>query len=533
MHLNKCFLNNMEEDFTCSNLSPSELSSSTSTSEKKNKKSERFRYGNFSHFYDKAKGLKRLDSLPKEWFIKKRILDVGCNAGRLTLEIAKQFNPSWILGIDIDVHLVDVARKNIRHYFGEEQKFGKSSASTKHFNVSFAVENYVLVSDEYLEMVREEYDVILALSITKWIHLNWGDEGIKRFFKRTWRHLNQGGRLLIEFQDWSNYLRCSKNSPEMKETYKNIKFKPNQFKDYLINEVGFVQCQELGTSKDVTKGSALPILVFQKVNKLNTRKRRIADEDESVSPAKINKPSSGTEFDESFLAEKNIKDEFNDVNKKITVTDERFNGLSSKDQRDKVMDCVPENKKNKFNFGLLTRPSSLEKDNSVRPIEYIGNLVPGPNYHPTPQGHIYLAMAFAASGDGTTSSDHSWHAGSLQLTNYMLSYDLDPRNHRAKNETISWLVRNCFSKDDEGSKQADLLRLQWGYLQTAHSNSYNNFCNMYEVKEFINSATICCNIIYKLYVNNSFDKEPFLESLQGEVLKDVSLHEKRRRLDVH
>lgn len=41
-------------------------------------------------------------------------------------------------------------------------------------------------------MVREEYDVILALSITKWIHLNWGDEGIKRFFKRTWRHLNQG-----------------------------------------------------------------------------------------------------------------------------------------------------------------------------------------------------------------------------------------------------------------------------------------------------------------------------------------------------
>lgn len=85
--------------------------------------------------------------------------------------------------------------------------------------------------------------------------------------------------------------------------------------------------------------------MFQKVNKLNTRKRRIADEDESVSPAKINKPSSGTEFDESFLAEKNIKDEFNDVNKKITVTDERFNGLSSKDQRDKVMDCVPENKK--------------------------------------------------------------------------------------------------------------------------------------------------------------------------------------------
>jgi len=41
-------------------------------------------------------------------------------------------------------------------------------------------------------MIREEYDVILALSISKWIHLNWGDEGIKRFFKRTFKHLNRG-----------------------------------------------------------------------------------------------------------------------------------------------------------------------------------------------------------------------------------------------------------------------------------------------------------------------------------------------------
>lgn len=58
-----------------------------------------------------------MDILPKEWFNKKRILDVGCNAGHLTLEIAKELKPSWILGIDIDDHLIGVARKNIRHYF--------------------------------------------------------------------------------------------------------------------------------------------------------------------------------------------------------------------------------------------------------------------------------------------------------------------------------------------------------------------------------------------------------------------------------
>lgn len=54
--------------------------------------------------------------LKKEWFEKKSVLDIGCNAGYLTLSIAKEYQPRNIIGIDIDAHLVGVARKNIRHY---------------------------------------------------------------------------------------------------------------------------------------------------------------------------------------------------------------------------------------------------------------------------------------------------------------------------------------------------------------------------------------------------------------------------------
>lgn len=50
-----------------------------------------------------------------------------------------------------------------------------------------------------------EYDTILALSVTKWIHLNWGDEGIKRFFKKMFNHLNPGGYLILEPQSFSSY----------------------------------------------------------------------------------------------------------------------------------------------------------------------------------------------------------------------------------------------------------------------------------------------------------------------------------------
>jgi 7SK snRNA methylphosphate capping enzyme len=64
-----------------------------------------------------------------------------------------------------------------------------------------------LEADEMLEMVVPEYNVILALSITKWIHLNWGDAGLKRFFKRVYLHLKPGGRFIVEPQAFETYAK--------------------------------------------------------------------------------------------------------------------------------------------------------------------------------------------------------------------------------------------------------------------------------------------------------------------------------------
>jgi len=61
-----------------------------------------------------------------------------------------------------------------------------------------------------LEQQREEYDVILGLCITKWIHLHYGDVGLKRTFRRMYKQLRPGGLLVLEMQPWKSYRKKKK-----------------------------------------------------------------------------------------------------------------------------------------------------------------------------------------------------------------------------------------------------------------------------------------------------------------------------------
>lgn len=97
-----------------------------------------------------------------------------------------------------------------------------------------------------------EYDTILLLSTTKWIHLNFGDEGIKRVFKRihaqlrpgkkgrtndTFIYLFLGGKFILEAQHFSTYKKKKKLTETIFNHFKNIKLKPENFSDYLLHEV--------------------------------------------------------------------------------------------------------------------------------------------------------------------------------------------------------------------------------------------------------------------------------------------------------
>lgn len=92
---------------------------SSSLSAKLNKgKNEKFRYGNYNRYYGYRNSGSfasdsRLKLMKKEWFEGNSVLDIGCNTGQVTIEIARKFNPKTILGIDIDGGLIKTAKKNV------------------------------------------------------------------------------------------------------------------------------------------------------------------------------------------------------------------------------------------------------------------------------------------------------------------------------------------------------------------------------------------------------------------------------------
>ncbi|XP_062993304.1 LOW QUALITY PROTEIN: 7SK snRNA methylphosphate capping enzyme [Elgaria multicarinata webbii] len=268
----------------------------------------KFQYGNYCKYYGYRNPNcedSRLRVMKPEWFQGKEVLDVGCNVGHLTLSVARKWHPTRMVGVDIDGSLIHSARQNIRHYLSQEiqeqppdghgdgegarrakKTFPASlmasrgpiaaprvpqegvDATVFPNNVIFVKGNYVLERDELLEAQKPEYDVILCLSLTKWVHLNWGDEGLKRLFKRFFRHLRPGGILVLEPQAWSSYKKRKNLTETICRHYHQIKLKPDQFPSYLTSsEVGFSSYELVAMPRNTSKGFQRPIYLFHKAQR--------------------------------------------------------------------------------------------------------------------------------------------------------------------------------------------------------------------------------------------------------------------------
>ncbi|KAF2763294.1 Bin3-domain-containing protein [Pseudovirgaria hyperparasitica] len=196
-------------------------------------------------------------SLIPDIFTSKRILDIGCNTGVVSTQLAIDFNAASVHGVDIDSSLIDKAEYYYLHrssrvlpataetakvpdYFPLSAVLdaGVRAKHAKDDNVFFVAEDWVTSSDH--TETAGPFDTILALSLVKWLHLKHGDDGLRNFFDKCARTLAAGGHLVIEPQPWVSYEKAiaQMKAPQYQESFKSLKLRPDDF-PRVLKEVGF------------------------------------------------------------------------------------------------------------------------------------------------------------------------------------------------------------------------------------------------------------------------------------------------------
>lgn len=124
-------------------------------------------------------------------------------------------------------------------------------------NVNFRIENVIKDMGTI-----EKYDTVTCFSTSKWIHLNWGDCGIRRLFKKVHNVLRPRGIFVFEPQDWRSYKKRKYMSKDLKENYKKIQMKPNYFENYLVQRLGFTLIEKMAPPSSSTSKSGFKRTIF-------------------------------------------------------------------------------------------------------------------------------------------------------------------------------------------------------------------------------------------------------------------------------
>ncbi|XPS80277.1 hypothetical protein M3J09_012235 [Ascochyta lentis] len=228
--------------------------------------------GSATHVRDAR--LHLLTTLVPDIFTAKTCLDIGCNAGNVSCQLAFDFHAASVTGVDIDPKLVAQAEKLLALRSSRARPpTGKSQRTVDYYPVSailthgyriepknkglrtlssvsttsdwpfvqFVSADWVASADR---AISGPYDVILALSVIKWIHLEHLDEGVRTFFRKCATCLRSGGYLVIELQTWDSYEKAVRpnHSPHFSENLKLLVYRPETSFDGLLREHNLRLC---------------------------------------------------------------------------------------------------------------------------------------------------------------------------------------------------------------------------------------------------------------------------------------------------
>jgi 7SK snRNA methylphosphate capping enzyme len=265
-------------------------------------KDKNYIFGNYSNFYYNRylENFKENieNQISSTWFKDKICLDIGCNIGTLTMRLAQEYKPKMIIGIDIDYKLIKAALQNSKQFMrnsicskfyneggkqiniqkgtldqfifiNNEMRINEETKNIikqmKELPLSFRLnlkdntlgnynqskinsyddKNIFFKQQNYVEQIFTEekdinkFDTIICLDTIKWIHLKYGDIGVKVLFYNVYKQLKNNGLFLFDIAEFSKYKKDSKKHLILKNNLKKIEFYPQFFISYLQKVYNF------------------------------------------------------------------------------------------------------------------------------------------------------------------------------------------------------------------------------------------------------------------------------------------------------
>lgn len=290
--------------------------------------------------------LRYLSTLPEGLHSVTTALDIGCNVGKLTIQLAQtlagqpesgELRPICVTGVDIDPSLISQAREaaaRARSLYRPNEQLETQQAETASHPASVAAQPHLPVDAAFFPSVfpllfgavpaprrindRDEadaetkkdsvhcahlcapqldfvaaewvnlhtsdapspfhydphdlsrlqaadsagYDVVLALSLTKWVHIQQGDPGLVKLFARIFSVLRPGGHLFLERQEWRSYHSAHGLDPTMRSKIKTLQLRPDGDFEWLLDSLGLTLVETIGYGTGL--GFSRPLQVFAK-----------------------------------------------------------------------------------------------------------------------------------------------------------------------------------------------------------------------------------------------------------------------------